>query len=110
MPVDPALSSAFSRARQASTGSIVNSILIPVAFSNAGATSWMRLRFQASEFSHTRTSFSGLVCDHAFRVEAASKQAAELCNHCLLLNPAMTFLLGFWSAKPLDFTDLAADG
>ena len=39
MPSLPAPSSARSRARQGSTGNSVKSILMPVAFSNAGATS-----------------------------------------------------------------------
>ena len=48
MPVDPAPSSAFNRARQASTGSKVNSTLMPVSFSKAGATSSIRVRFHAA--------------------------------------------------------------
>jgi len=94
MPVDPALSSAFSRARQASTGSMVNSILMPFAFSNAGATSSIRVRFQASEFSQTSTNFSGLLCAHPVRVEAANKPA-EPCSKRRLFNPAIAFLSHF---------------
>ena len=51
MPLEPAPSSAFSRARQASTGSMVNSTLMPVAFSKAGPTSSIRTRFQPPWFS-----------------------------------------------------------
>ena len=39
MPLLPAPSSVRSRVRQGSVGSNVKSILMPVAFSNAGATS-----------------------------------------------------------------------
>ena len=51
MPLEPAPSSAFSRARQASTGIMVNSTLMPVAFWKAGATSSIKTRFQPPWFS-----------------------------------------------------------
>ena len=66
-------------------------ILMPVAFSNAGAASSIRVRFQPTEFSQTRTSFSGLLWAHAARVEAASTAPAVPCNTRRLFNPAMTF-------------------
>ena len=77
MPLEPEFSSAFSRALNASIGSSVKSTLMPVAFSNAGATSSTRHQCHGP-LSPTNTSLSGLFCASANFGSAAA--ATEVCN------------------------------